>query len=444
MAARRPRVFLGLNELSGYYAALQDGFTELGIRTTRIALEAHRFEYRDSDWPRHVGAIRAVDAALRVERLYRGLGVVYGMTRHAALMTARWALLTALAARAVATHDVFVFGFARSFVGLRELGVLRALGKRIVYIFHGSDARPAYIDGAWGRGDVLDAAWARRVARVASEQRRAIETIERHAHVVVCHGPMSQFFRLPFVPGLKLGIPVGVKREAATAGPWRGDGVRVLHCPSDLEAKGTLLIREAVAAVREEGVALDYVEISGRPHDEVLAAIADSDIVVDQLYSDTPLAGVSSEAAWHAKAVVVAGYAGEVWPLGLDDAERPPGVYCRPEEVTEAMSTLARDEQRRTAVGTALQRYVEERWRPAAVAQRLLTLADGVAEGWTVDPGCAIYCHGCGLSEEAARQRIRRLVALRGASALQLDDKPALREAMLAFAADGAPDWSAC
>jgi hypothetical protein len=71
MSARRPRVFLGLTELSGYYSGLQEGFDELGIRCTRIALEAHPYGYRDTDWPRHVGAIRRVEAALAAPRRYR-------------------------------------------------------------------------------------------------------------------------------------------------------------------------------------------------------------------------------------------------------------------------------------------------------------------------------------------------------------------------------------
>jgi glycosyltransferase involved in cell wall biosynthesis len=434
MSARRPRVFLGLTELSGYYSGLQEGFDELGIRCTRIALEAHPYGYRDTDWPRHVGAIRRVEAALAAPRRYRGLRVPPGLARLAALRAARRALRAALLLRALATHDVFVLGFARSFLSLRDLAVMHRLGKRIVHVFHGSDARPAYIDGAWSRGDVLDARWAGRVARTVADQRRSVEAVERHADVVICHGPMSQLFVRPFVPGLKLGVPVTVERADAAAGPWHGDGVRVLHCPSDPEAKGTPLIREAVAAVSRAGAPVDYVEISGRPHDEVLTAIAGCDIVIDQLYSDTPLAGVAAEAAWHGKAVLVAGYAAEVWPLGLDDAEVPPGEYCRPEAVADVLEALVRDAERRAAVGDALRRYVEERWRPAAVAGRLLDLArDGVA-GWTVDPRPIVYCQGAGLSEATAQERIRRLVEWQGPSALQLDHKPELREAVLAFA----------
>jgi hypothetical protein len=434
MSARRPRVFLGLTELSGYYCGLQEGFAELGIRTTRIALEAHPYGYRDTDWPRHVGALRRVEAALAAPRRYRGLWVPIGLARLAALRAARQGLRAALLLRALATHDVFVLGFARSFLGLGELAVMRRFGKRTVHVFHGSDARPAYMDSARSRGDVLDAAWAERVARTVAGQRRAIEAIERNSNVVICHGPMSQFFLQPFVPGLKLGIPVTVERASAAAGPWQGEGVRLLHCPSDPEAKGTALIREAVATVARTGAALDYVEISGRPHEEVLAAIAGSDIVIDQLYSDTPLAGLSSEAAWHGKAVIVGGYAADVWPLGLEDAERPPSEYCRPEELASVLEALVRDVERRAAVGAALLRYVEERWRPATVAERLIALSRGDDAGWTVDPRPILYCQGAGLSEAAARERIRRLVEWQGSSALQLDYKPQLRAAVLAFA----------
>jgi hypothetical protein len=332
---------------------------------------------------------------------------------------------------------VFVFSFRTSFFGLRELPWLRRLGKRIVFVFHGSDARPAYIDGAWGRGDVLDAAWAAEVARLAARQRREIATIERHAHLVIAHPPMGQFFTRPFVPFLKVGIPVQAHR--GPAGPSRaGDGVvRLVHSPSDPEAKGTAAIRAAVEEVRRRGVALDYVELTGRPHADVLSAIAASDIVLDQLYGDTPLAGFAAEAARQGKPALVAGYARDVWHLGLDAPERPPGVLCHPDEFVDVLEAFARDAARRASVGAAVRHFVEERWLPSAVAGRVLRLAATGTEGWTVDPRAVIYCEGAGAPVEVVRERVRRLVDAQGRGALQLADKPGLEEAMLAFARGG-------
>ena len=54
-----------------------------------------------------------------------------------------------------------------------------------------------------------------------------------------------------------------------------------------------------------EGLPLEYVEIVGQPNDIVLAEIARSAFVIDQLYSDTPMAGFAAEAARLGKPAIV-------------------------------------------------------------------------------------------------------------------------------------------
>ena len=57
-----------------------------------------------------------------------------------------------------------------------------------------------------------------------------------------------------------------------------------------------------------------------------------------------------------------------------------------------------------------------------------------VPVSWWGESGEVAYLQGCGLPQGVARERVRALVERCGACALQLDDKPALRDAFLAFA----------
>ena len=93
-----------------------------------------------------------------------------------------------------------------SFFSLRELPLLRLLGKRIVFVLHGTDARPPYMDGA----DM--AASAHRsisdCAALTALKKKKIRRIEQHADVVLCHPLYSHFLERPYVRALSIGMPL--------------------------------------------------------------------------------------------------------------------------------------------------------------------------------------------------------------------------------------------
>jgi hypothetical protein len=76
---------------------------------------------------------------------------------------------------------------------------------------------------------------------------------------------------------------------------------------------------------------------------------------------------------------------------------------------------------------------VVERWAPAEVAGRLLAALDGDAS-LVVDPLTIDYVEGGGFERERLRALLREVVALGGAEALQVSDKPELQRRLLALA----------
>ena len=79
--------------------------------------------------------------------------------------------------------DVFVFGFANTFLRLAELPLLRLLRKKVIFVLHGSDARPPYMNGAarrapWNAAEV--------VARTRVQKLR-LARIERYADAVIAN-----------------------------------------------------------------------------------------------------------------------------------------------------------------------------------------------------------------------------------------------------------------
>lgn len=420
------RVFIGLTEISGYGANLKRGFAELGIDATFIDLSPPVFAFGGDDPPtrltrlfRHAARRRATTARSDVlgKLVWRGLQ----------------SLLTPLVfGWAVRRHDAFVFLYASSFFGFRELPLLKRLGKAVVYVDCGSDVRPAYLDGsvmAPERGATIDDCASR-----TRQTKRAVLEIERHATAIVSHPPFALLHEAPFVSFLAIGIPRDAPGSTRTA-VGRGDVVRILHAPSHPAAKGTPRVRAAIEALEKSGRAIDYVEITGRPYTELLDAVASCDIVVDSVYSDTPMAGLAADAALCGKPAVVGGYAWDELRRFTAESDFPPSQCCHPDELERAIAQLVDDPDYRSALGRAAREFVVDRWSARAVAERFLLLFSGSAPGdWTCDPNAIRYVGGWGQSQERSRELTRAVVERFGAAALQLGDKPTLERSYLDFA----------
>lgn len=340
---------------------------------------------------------------------------------------------------AIVRYDVFVFGFGTSFLRLRELPLLRLLGKRIVFVFHGSDARPPYIDGVRVAPDRAAPIGERLVA--INKMKASIRWIERYADAVVAQPAFSHFFERPVVNFFSIGVPW--RDHPVRDGAVRSDDdpIRILHSPSDPIVKGSARIQEVIEQLRSEGLNLELTELRGVPNAVVLREIATCDFVVDQIYSDAPMVGFATEAAVAGKPAIVGGYA---WPENhriFGDA-MPPVEECAPETLADAIRHLATNREHREALGARARTFVTGQWSRTMIAERLLKVVDGSAPTeWMFDPRELSYMEGCGLSREQARASVAAVIAAGGPAALCVSDKPELERRFLEFAmGPAAPD----
>jgi len=206
---------------------------ELGYDAVLVNLVPHRFGRA-----RWRGSIpRVIRVACRVAE---ARGSTSGASRYIRALSRFVVLLWA-----VLRFDVFVFSFGSTFFGYRELPLLRLLGKRIVYVFHGTDHRPAYLDGS-EMAPERDVSIEECIASTAAKKAR-LKRIERSANVVIGNRLSSHLHERPVV---HFGV-VGVPHAAVEAKPAVADGpVRILHSPSHPAAKRTKEIREAVAVLQ--------------------------------------------------------------------------------------------------------------------------------------------------------------------------------------------------
>lgn len=423
-----PRILLCPYEIAGYYVGLEAGLRDLGINALAIDLGGHPFGYRrvSGEPPILVRLAQRAYAGERATRLSRLLRPWWRLARIAtSLLVLLWA---------VGRFDVFVFSCGNSFLGLRELPLLRRLGKRMVFVFHGTDARPPYISGDQmspdGRMSISDC------QTLTRTKKATIRWIERYADAIIAQPAFSHFFERPVVDFFVVGMPW---MDPPAVGQRDSDNapLRILHSPSNPMLKGSARIRESIERLQSEGLNLELVELRGVSNDIVLREIASCDFVIDQIYSDAPMVGFATEAAVAGKPAVVGGY---VWPeyhriFGLE--RMPPVEECTPETVADAIRQLAMNRPYREALGARARDFVRNRWSRTAIAERLLMIVAGsVPTEWLFDPRDQRYLEGCGLTREQARANVAAMVSVGGAAALCVSDKPELEQRFLAFASD--------
>jgi glycosyltransferase involved in cell wall biosynthesis len=241
-------------------------------------------------------------------------------------------------ARLAAKTDIFHFYFGLTLLPKSvQFPLLRALGKRSVMHFLGSDIR--------GRSPA-ELAWA------------------HHAGARV----VGSYDAIRWVPDAHV-IPPGIDvRAIELAPPTDRERPVVLHAPSSRSKKGT---EHVVAACKELDVELEIVE--GLDHREAFERYRNADVIVDQL-----------NAGWYGVFAIEAMALGKPVVTFLhDEAVRKteeafgvdvPIVNATPDTLAGALRPLVESAEERRRVGRASRAYVEEVHDLARMTDRLLAL----------------------------------------------------------------------
>lgn len=147
---------------------------------------------------------------------------------------------------------------------------------------------------------------------------------------------------LDVVPGATLlPLVVDVDRlaaagEASGVVPLARERPVVLHAPSNPRLKGTHAVEEVLEGMQRAGL-VDYRRLSGVPHEQMAAFVADADVVVDQVVLGNP--GVLLTESLAAGRLVLAHLSQEVratWGAG----QEPPVVEADPGTLREVLDDV--------------------------------------------------------------------------------------------------------
>lgn len=290
---------------------------------------------------------------------------------------------TSFLASAIRNYDVFVFNGGMSLFDLRqyhlhylEIPLLKRMGKRIVMIFQGCDARIrgrclaypvsacAECHDAYGYpcNDSLD-----------RKKRARWRKIAKYADRVFALNPDL----LHDLPGAEL-LPyasVDLQAWAPTKARRQRDRVVILHPPSSRNVKGTRHIIEVIRRLEGKGYPIDFILMENLPHSQVKEIYQQADIMIDQL-----LVGWYGGAAVEAMALakpVLCYLREEDLDRFVPFKEKIPLMSATQETLYDRLVELIEDPARRARIGEESRRYVEEVHDPIRIAERLIRVYQG-------------------------------------------------------------------
>ncbi len=429
-------IFIGPHEIAGYYAQLASGFKAIGVKCDFVEFSPHQFKYRKDVTAPYL--IRLMHALY----IYKSGKVRNRSFRYLIAIPQNFFRLL-YAIYAIIRYDAFIFGFGQSLLWNNiDLPILKWLGKVIVSnLAHGAEARPIFIDGGYqspeGSAPQLDF-----MRDFSLRQKHRVTLHQRNAIVIGAPFSTSYFAETRFINVFKLGLPFEDKESLRNEIQKNNfplldisKSIRILHAPSNSIAKGSLQIIKAIERLKTKGYFIEFILLQGRSNDDVLEEIRRCDLVVDQLYSDTPMAGFAAEAAFFGKPAVVGGYGLEYLKTFVQAEIWPPSQVCHPDEIEQAIEFLIVNPQERVDLGKKAQSFVRKMCSPIEVAKRYLRLIEGdIPTEWWLDPRSVTYLEGAGQPIERTCENIRNLIENYGVECLQLKHRPELEQAFLKVA----------
>lgn len=409
--AVQPKIFVGVLEVAGIMRSITHTLQAQGYQADLYLFETHPFGYSPVD---------DLNPLLTIWRqCKKALDAPTHPDVHKQLLSELERIEHQLLHDLMQQYDIFIFnGWRTIFHDFSDLPQLQAHNKKIITLLLGSEARPPWMNGRFLANPLPH------ILNETKQVHRRVQFLEKYSTYILSHPPASQFLTKTFLPLLTPGLPFQPPQDAPSPS-WPERPV-IIHAPSS-EAKGTQRILQACEQLTAEGYDFEFRSLTKMPNAEVLANLAECTFVVDELYSDSLLAGLGIEAAWFGKAVVVGNLP------RLEDLMLPAGVPMPPCELFKdgdplpSMRRLLDDIPYAKALGQQAKIFIGEQWSTEKIGAWLVQLIeDSLPSEALCDPQSILYFRGWGMSDDQFYALVQSYVAKYGHEALRLQDKPIL------------------
>jgi hypothetical protein len=443
----RRRILLSGLDTAGFLTGLRDGFLaqncdiEIRGREDTFAYGLFRQNARPETPPGEswrqpqFTRMTVIDSARR--RIY---GVVEALNRvvpAGTVLKRIWRFWKAFfLLRKLQSFDAIVYNHGETVSGssIEPYLLKKFTNVRIVTVFHGSDVRPVYLNGAmWGEKPLTN--WALR--RITESQFRLVRRAEKTSDAVVTWAGNTHFFAKPLFLHEKLGFPIARSRSSVGSLPIesaktpRSKRVRILHMPSKPSAKGSDEISRVVGRLIDRGLPIDFKLCTGLPNTDALEEIQKADLVIDQIYSDSSCGVLAAEASLIGRPAIIASK-DQDWLTNVLGEAAGATIFIKPDELENIVERLVTRRDLRDRAANAGLEYVKENWNPENVAKGYLEILFGEDDSQATDPLLLQAGRGGFATTEQISRVVTQFVGRYGAKALRLEHNIELRNNVLA------------
>ena len=429
---KQKKIFIGPCEIAGYYSNLSKGFESIGLSSDFYTYQNHPFNYGGESEPDFL--LHLIKSLYINRQKYNSLFIVIPTMLVLEIMKLLFFF------KIIRKYDVLIFGFGQTLTRFTkfELIMYRIFKKKVICnILHGSEARPPYMDGTYQSKDGKVVPSIIKYKKISKTIEKNVSTISKYSDIVIA-APYnaSQFVNKEFINHFQIGLPISWPKNSNQEEIYgkNSHSIKILHSPSHPAVKGTSIIITAINNLKNKGYDIDFIILENMPNSKVIEEIKKCDFIVDQLYSDTPLAGFSTEAAWFGKPAVVGGYGLENLKDYVNKNMWPPSKICHPDKIEETIEELIKDTKQRIELGVEARNFVREKWNITEVALKYKKIIEGnIPSGWMIDPKEIIYLEGVGQSSELTKKIVNQMIVNYGIDSLQLKNRSDIEHAYIEF-----------
>jgi len=417
---KKTRIFVGLVEVAGYFGNLKKGFLENGVECEFITLDNHKFNYGNEDRNIFSELIKKINKInLKNKKIYFRFS--YFLSIIPRLMLLIYILFK---------FDVIIYSLNSTLLSFLELPIYKLFNKKIIYVYLGSDSRPPYLNGRFVNSGNYNSTYKRSI-----KKKKIIKKVEKYADYIIDYPPQAHFHERNFISGLTVGFPIsGFEEQPKKREKINKDYIRILHAPSSPIIKGSFNIDKYIENLKNKGYNIDFIKIVNKEHSEVIQEIKNCDFVIDQMYSDTPLAGLATEAAFFGKASIVGSYYVNYINNDVEKRFIPPSAFCLPEELESKIEYFINNIDQIKEIGRESQKFVKNNWGSKVVARKYMDVINGkIPKSNYFSPYNIEYIYGVGTSKSQLKNFLKNYLHEYGEKGLCLNDKPDLVERIKKF-----------
>ena len=339
----KPKFFVGIVEIGDSTLRLSQGLRELGYEVTNVVIKP------STPIVPNVGHDRYI--------------------RHSNMFVYWWDLAKEFIKNTY-SHDIFVFNFSTSFfsafiplkyartLSYIDLPLLKAMGKKIVFLSNGSDLRSYKLlieelkkAGLYSHAKYIENDLEDIISEKGHDSIKRIKAkiLEKYADYIFAKPDRAQFLTRPY----NLIWPA-IDLSAIEYRVNQSDEPLILHAPSSRPIKGTKYVLPAIKKLEREGCKFRFMLCENMRTEELKKKLAEAEIIIDQLLlPGYGLLGIEAMASGNAVlGSAIPGYNGF--------SEEMPIMTTTPDNIYENLKTVLEDQGLRAKLAKKGRKYVEK------------------------------------------------------------------------------------